>query len=95
MPVERLDEKIMENGIGFDGSSYGFLPLEKSDMVFKPDFNFAFEDPFSEIPTLSIIGNIYSLGDAIERFEGDPRYIAEKTEAYLKSTGIADKVLFG
>ncbi|MGI6587270.1 MAG: type I glutamate--ammonia ligase [Peptococcia bacterium] len=95
LPVERLDEKIMENGIGFDGSSYGFTSLEKSDMVFKPDFNFAFEDPFSEIPTLSIAGNIYSLGDTIERFSGDPRYIAERAEAYLKSTGIADKVLFG
>ena len=95
IPVERLNEKIVEDGIGFDGSSYGFLTLEKSDMVFKPDFNFAFEDPFAQIPTLSIIGNIYSLGGKVERFRGDPRYIAEKAEAYLKSTGIADQVLFG
>jgi len=64
-------------------------------MVFKPDFNFAFEDPFAEIPTLSVIGNIYSLGEKVERFRGDPRYIAEKAEAYLKSTDIADQVLFG
>jgi len=95
IPVERLDEKIMEDGIGFDGSSYGFLTLEKSDMVFKPDLRFAFADPFSEIPTLSIIGNIYSLGEKTERFEGDPRYIAEKAENYLKSTGIADRSSFG
>ena len=96
IPVERLDEQIMEDGIGFDGSSYGFLTLEKSDMVFLPDFRFAFVDPFCEIPTLSVIGNIYELdGNKMERFGGDPRYIAEKAENYLKSTGIADRTWFG
>lgn len=95
IPVERLTEQLIEDGIGFDGSSYGFLTLEKSDMVFRPDFKTAFVDPFCEIPTLSIISNIYSLGEKTERFGGDPRYIAEKAESYLKSTGIADKTWFG
>lgn len=95
MPVERLAEELLKKGIGFDGSSYGFAPLENSDMVFKPDLNFAFEDPFTEIPTLSIAGKIYCLGDESGRFAEDPRYVAEKAEAYLQETGIADQVLFG
>lgn len=95
IPVERFSEKIIESGIGFDGSSYGFLTVEKSDMVFKPDLSTAFVEPFNEIPTLVMIGNIYSLGEETERFEGDPRYVAEKAEKYMKESGIADKCLFG
>ncbi|MTI65401.1 MAG: type I glutamate--ammonia ligase [Firmicutes bacterium] len=95
IPVERFSEKILEDGIGFDGSSYGFLTVEKSDMVFKPDITTGFVDPFCEVPTLTFIANIYQIGDEIERFPGDPRYIAEKAERYLEETGIADKSLLG
>ncbi|SKC83370.1 type I glutamate--ammonia ligase [Maledivibacter halophilus] len=95
IPASRFSEKILEDGIGFDGSSYGFLTVEKSDMVFKPDLSSAFLDPFSKIPTITMIGNIYSLGDETKRFEGDPRYVAQKAEKYMKDTGIADKALFG
>ncbi|SHI73954.1 glutamine synthetase [Geosporobacter subterraneus DSM 17957] len=95
IPMERFTDKTMETGIGFDGSSYGFLSVEKSDMVFKPDISTAFVDPFTETPTLTMIGDIYTLGNERERFEGDPRYIAEKTERYMKETGIADYSLLG
>lgn len=95
IPASRFSEKILEDGIGFDGSSYGFLTVEKSDMVFKPDLSSAFLDPFSKIPTITMIGNIYSLGDETKRFEGDPRYVAQKAEKYMKDTEIADKALFG
>lgn len=78
IPAARFTERTLEDGIGFDGSSYGFLTVEKSDMVFIPDLSSAFVDPFNEVPLLTMIGNIYSIGDTIERFEGDPRYVAEK-----------------
>jgi glutamine synthetase len=47
-----------------------------------------------EAPTLSLICNIV---DPItkERYTRDPRNIAQKAEAYLKSTGIADQAFFG
>ncbi|WP_069650022.1 type I glutamate--ammonia ligase [Caloranaerobacter ferrireducens] len=95
IPVERFDEKILEDGIGFDGSSYGFLSVEKSDMIFKPDISTAFVDPFCEVPTLSMIADIYQITDKSERFQSDPRYIAEKAEKYLKETGIADENVIG
>lgn len=92
---EKFTERTVEDGIGFDGSSYGFLTVEKSDMVFKPDLSTAFLDPFTEIPTLTMISDIYTLGEKRERFEADPRYIAEKTEKYMMESGIADKSLLG
>ncbi|MTI94098.1 MAG: type I glutamate--ammonia ligase [Firmicutes bacterium] len=95
IPVERLTEKTVEKGIGMDGSSYGFLSVEKSDMVFRPDLSTAFVDPFAQVPMISIISDIYSLGEKTERFAGDPRYVAEKAERYLKDTGVADECLLG
>lgn len=92
---EKLDEGLMENGIGFDGSSYGFLTVEKSDMVFKPDLSTGFVDPFMEIPTLCFLTDIYTVGKGTKRYEGDPKYIAEKAEAYLMASGVADQCLLG
>lgn len=95
IPVERFTEDLLTKGIGFDGSSYGFMTVEKSDMVFIPDITSAFLDPVPEIPTISMIGNIYKIGNGFERFENDPRYVADKAEKYLLKTGIADLCLFG
>lgn len=96
IPVERFDESILKKGIGFDGSSYGFLTVEKSDMVFIPDLSSAFVDPVIEMPTITMIGDIYKITDSgLERFGSDPRFIAQKAEDFLSSTGIADTCLFG
>ena len=56
IPVERFTEKTMEEGIGFDGSNYGYAPIEKSDMVFIPNLKTAIIDKFSEIPTITMMG---------------------------------------
>ncbi|MBT7310510.1 glutamine synthetase, partial [bacterium] len=36
-PFDRFTLQSMKEGIGFDGSSYGFLKVESSDMVIVPD----------------------------------------------------------
>lgn len=90
IPVERLSEKLFEEGIGFDGSSYGYSSIEDSDMCFIPDLTTAFVDSYCKVPTLSMIANIYTVGKNEKRFSGDPRYIAEKANAYLRKTKIAD-----
>lgn len=95
IPADQLSEKTVAKGIGMDGSSYGFLTVEKSDMVFKPDISTAFVDPFSQHPMVSIIADIYTLGEGAGRFSGDPRYVAQKAEEYLAGQGIADLCLFG
>ena len=96
MPIERLTPDTLRNGVGFDGSNYGFAPVEKSDMVFIPDLSSARMDPFAEIPTLSMIGDVYVI-DLPEnrRFDQDPRNVAIHAEEYLRSTGIADEMRTG
>jgi glutamine synthetase len=96
IPAERFTEELLKKGIGFDGSSYGFLTVEKSDMVFIPDIKSAFRDPVTEIPAISMIGDIYTIGkEGYERYGDDPRFIAEKAEKYLLELGISDSCLFG
>lgn len=93
IPVERLSKKLFKEGIGFDGSSYGYSSVESSDMCFIPDVKTAFIDTYSNVPTISMIANIHTVGDNENRFEGDPRFIAEKAVSYLKASGIADNFL--
>jgi glutamine synthetase len=95
VPVSELDESSFEDGFGFDGSSIrGWQPIHASDMLVIPDPATARMDPFFEVPTLVLIGNIV---DPLTResYSRDPRYIARKAEAYLKGTGIGDTAYFG
>ncbi|WP_298038306.1 type I glutamate--ammonia ligase [uncultured Desulfuromonas sp.] len=94
-PICEFSEDIFEEGIGFDGSSIrGWQPIHNSDMLIMPDPTTAKIDPFVKAPTLSLICNII---DPItkEGYSRDPRFIAQKAEAYLKSTGLADTAYFG
>ncbi|MER3558762.1 MAG: type I glutamate--ammonia ligase, partial [Armatimonadota bacterium] len=94
-PAELLTEDLFEDGIGFDGSSTrGFQAINMSDMLLLPDPSTIHLDPFAEVPTVSIICNVV---DPItrERYPRDPRYVAQKAEAYLRATGIADTAYFG
>ncbi|MGB7605095.1 MAG: type I glutamate--ammonia ligase [Lutisporaceae bacterium] len=95
IPTGRFNEKVMTDGIGFDGSSYGYKTVEKSDMVFIPDLSTAFIDPFCDVPTLSMIGDIFTLESGVKRYEGDPRYIAEKAEKFMIDSNIADQNIIG
>jgi len=93
--TNELNVELFEEGIGFDGSSIrGFQAINESDMLLFPDPNTAMLDPFTEIPTLSLICNI---SDPLtrERYSRDPRYVAQKAEKYLLSTGIADTSYWG
>jgi glutamine synthetase len=94
-PLGEFGEDTFEEGIGFDGSSIrGWQPIHNSDMLLLPDPTTAQVDPFVKVPTLSLICNIV---DPITRegYTRDPRFVAQKAEAYLKSTGLADTAYFG
>src|SRR5512140_2057616 len=95
IPLYELTEAVFEEGLGFDGSSIrGWQAIHTSDMLVMPDPATAFMDPFMEYPTISLICNIV---DPItkEYYTRDPRFIAQKAENYLKSTGIGDTAYFG
>lgn len=96
IPSERLDEDTMKYGIGFDGSNYGYAPVEKSDMVFIPDITSSHIDPFVDVPTLSMIGNVFIIRpDENIPFDQYPRNVALKAEQYLRETKIADSMVIG
>jgi glutamine synthetase len=101
MPVTELTEmddltrSIWEEGVGFDGSSIrGFQKIQESDMILLPDASTARLDPACQVPTLSIICDIY---DPLtnQPYSRDPRCIAKKAEQYLRSTGIAETSFWG
>ena len=96
IPAERLTDHTLKYGVGFDGSNYGFAPVEKSDMVFIPDLSSAFVDTFAEVPTLAMIGDVFVI-DLPEnrRFDQDPRNVAYHAQEYMKKTGIADDMRIG
>ncbi len=95
VPLAELEESSFEDGFGFDGSSIrGWQPIHASDMLVVPDANTAQMDPFYSAPTLVLICNIV---DPVTRepYTRDPRNIAQKADAYLKSSGIGDNAYFG
>jgi glutamine synthetase len=95
VPTSELEESLFEEGLGFDGSSIrGWQAINASDMLVIPDPTTAVMDPFMNVPTLSVLCNIV---DPItkEKYSRDPRNVAQKAEAYLKSTGIGDTAFFG
>ncbi|GJL49937.1 type I glutamate--ammonia ligase [Candidatus Nitrospira salsa] len=95
VPTSELTLDLFKDGSGFDGSSIrGWRAIQNSDMLLVPDPDTARMDPFTEIPTLSMVGNVE---DPITRqgYERDPRFIAQNAEKYLKSTKIADTSYWG
>src|SRR5574341_1008417 len=90
IPIEELNEGTFKDGSGMDGSSIrGWKAINNSDMLVVPDPATACLDPFTAVPTLSLVGNVV---DPItrENYDRDPRHIAQKAEQYLKSTKIGD-----
>ncbi|HEV3167537.1 MAG TPA: type I glutamate--ammonia ligase [Isosphaeraceae bacterium] len=95
LPVRDLSDDLFVEGVGFDGSSIrGYQQIQESDMLLIADPETAYMDPMLEIPTLSLICNVL---DPVtrEHYTRDPRYIAQKAESYLKSTGLADISYWG
>ncbi len=95
VPAHELEVDTFEEGFGFDGSSIrGWKSINASDMLVMPEPSTAMVDPFMEHPTLVLMGKVV---DTITRssYERCPRALAERAEAYLQSTGLADVAYFG
>ena len=95
IPVSEFLDAALSDGLMFDGSSVrGFTAIHESDMKLIPDISSAFVDPFRDRKTLVVN---FSIVDPFtdEPFSRDPRQVAAKAEAYLRSTGIADECFIG
>jgi len=95
IPARRLNEDSFTEGQMFDGSSVsGWKGINESDMILMPDATTAVLDPFTDEPSINITCDVVepSTGEGYER---DPRSIANRAEAFLKASGIADAAYFG
>jgi glutamine synthetase len=95
LPISAFGTSAFTDGLGFDGSSIrGWQGIAESDLLLMPDPGSAIIDPFTAVPTLSLLCEIAdpTTGEAYGR---DPRRIARRAEAYLTETGIADTAYFG
>ncbi|MDO8289378.1 MAG: type I glutamate--ammonia ligase [Parvibaculum sp.] len=88
------DEDFFSEGTMFDGSSIaGWKAINESDMVLLPDLSTAVVDPFYAQNTLAIICDITEPSG--ELYDRDPRSTAKRAEAYVKSGGFGDSIVFG
>ncbi|EYT48778.1 MULTISPECIES: type I glutamate--ammonia ligase [Kocuria] len=94
LPAKSVDDDFFEHGQLFDGSSIrGFQGIAESDMQLIPDPTSAFVDPFRVEKTLVVTCSIVNPRTG-EPYHRDPRGVAERAEAYMASTGIADVANF-
>ncbi|MDR0587620.1 MAG: type I glutamate--ammonia ligase [Burkholderiales bacterium] len=95
VPAHQISEDVFEDGHPFDGSSIaGWKGIQASDMLLLPDPNTAKLDPFFEEKTVIMTCDVLDPADG-KGYVRDPRSLARRAEAYLKSTGIADTAYFG
>ncbi len=95
VPASAFDADKFESGQAFDGSSIaGWKGIEASDMLLIPDPKTAYIDPFYTNPTLVLTCDVIEPFDG-KGYERDPRSLARRAEAYLKSTGLGDTAYFG
>ena len=95
VPTTAIDEDKLESGQAFDGSSIpGWKGIEASDMLLIPDCSTANLDPFREEPTLILSCDVVEPSD-LKGYDRDPRSLAKRAEAYLKSSGLGDTAYFG
>jgi glutamine synthetase len=93
--MSAINKENLTTGVPFDGSSIeAWQPINKSDMILKPDVETAFLDPFTADATIVVFCDIYDIYKG-EMYEKCPRSIAKKALKHLEETGIGDVAYFG
>ena len=94
VPASQFTPKLMQQGIGFDGSAVGLKSVKAGDMVLVPDLSTGTMDPFWDMPALSFVCTTLE-ADTHVIFAHDPRNIAICAEAFMRETGVADESRWG
>jgi glutamine synthetase len=85
MPISALGRALFTHGVGVDGSSLpGFSKIESGDMIAVPVPETVFVDPFFEASTISMICDIFDIGDSMSPYSRNPRRVAADAERYLR-----------
>ncbi|HHZ87562.1 MAG TPA: glutamate--ammonia ligase [Chromatiaceae bacterium] len=95
LPSHQINASFFKDGKMFDGSSIsGWKGINESDMILMPEAATTVMDPFTDEPTVNIRCDILE-PTTMQGYERDPRSVAKRAEAYLKSAGVADTAFFG
>src|SRR5512143_475361 len=95
VPAKQFTMDKFEDGHAFDGSSIaGWKGIEASDMLLMPEADTARLDPFTDETVLNLTCDVIEPSDG-KGYDRDPRSLAKRAEAYLKSTGLGDTAYFG
>src|SRR3979490_212932 len=93
--IGMIEEETVAEGQMFDGSSIaGWKAINESDMCLMPDPASATIDPFFAETTLVLVCDVLEPTTG-EPYNRDPRGIAKKAEAMVKSMGVGDTIFFG
>ncbi len=94
LPAGRFNQRLLETGVGFDGSSLGLSAVKSGDLVLVPELATAFLDPFWDVPTISFLCATLE-ADSRQPFPHDPRTLASRAEQFLRTSGAGDSSLWG
>ena len=95
VPAHTIDDDLFEDGKMFDGSSIaGWKGINESDMILMPDATTAVLDIFTDETTMNLRCTVVEPA-TMQGYDRCPRSLAQRAEAYLASTGIADAAYFG
>jgi glutamine synthetase len=94
LPAARFNPGLLESGVGFDGSSLGLSAVKSGDLVLVPELATAFLDPFWDVPTISFLCATLE-ADTHQPYPHDPRTLATRAEAFLRTSGVGDASLWG
>jgi len=94
LPAGRLNARLLETGVGFDGSSLGLSAVKSGDLVLVPELATAFLDPFWDVPTISFLCATLE-ADSRKPFPHDPRTLATRAEEFLRTSGVGESSLWG
>ena len=92
IPSARFTPALISEGLGFDGSNFGYRAVAGSDMVLVPDLSSAYVEERQGEKVLTLISDIRD-AETQGAAAIDPRGIARAAVAYAKEQGIADDVL--
>jgi glutamine synthetase len=92
VPSDRFDDRLLDDGIGFDGSNYGYCAVARSDMRLVPDLTTAYAEERDGERILTLICDVYEASSQAP-VEQDPRRIAAAAVRYAQDLGLADEVL--
>jgi len=93
--MSAVTEDQLNLGMPFDGSSVdAWQPINKSDMLLKPDVETAFLDPFTADSTIIVFCDVYDIYKG-QMYEKCPRSIAKKALTHLEEVGVGDVAYFG